>query len=116
MSNLYRIFPVLWNDGICKQAQTVYAIDRAPTSNSFPTSCSHYVREDPAYYWTESGGNFQRLLPPTNPGCCYQPPVLNAVTWPVLPSWISYVQTIGYTVNTDFSKLKPYSDLYITGP
>jgi len=114
MSNIYRIFPVLWNDGICKQAQTVYAIDRA--SPVIPSSCSSYVREDPAYYWTNSNGNFQRLQPPTNCGTCYQPPMLNAVTWGGIPAWLSYVQTLGYTLNTDLSVLKPYSDIYIQGP
>ena len=114
MPNIYRIFPVLWNDGICKQAQTVYAIDRA--SPVIPSSCSSYVREDPAYYWTNANGNFQRLLPPTNCGTCYQPPMLNAVTWGGVPAWLSYVQTLGYTLNTDLSGLKPYGDIYITGP
>jgi hypothetical protein len=115
MSNIYRIFPVLWNDGICAQAATVYAIDRS--GPVIPTSCSHYVKEDPAYYWSgEGGGNFQRILPPRPPSGCYQPPALNAVTWPMLPAWLSYVQTLGYTVTSDLSKLKPYSDLYITGP
>jgi hypothetical protein len=114
MSNIYRIFPVLWNDGICKEAQTIYAIDRpAP---QIPTSCSHYVREDPAYYWTNQNGNFQRLLPPSGAGCCYQPPGLNAVNWFMIPAWLSYVQTLGYTVNSDLSALKPYSDIYIRGP
>lgn len=114
MSNIYRIFPVLWNDGICRQAQTVYAIDRA--SPVIPSSCSSYVREDPAYYWTNANGTFQRLLPPTNCGTCYQPPMLNAVTWPGIPAWLSYIQTLGYSVTTDLSTLKPYSDIYITGP
>ena len=115
MSNIYRIFPVLWNDGICRQAQTVYAIDRATPIIS--SCCSHYVREDPAYYWTGQNGNFQRLLPPPNTGnCCYQPPSLNAVTWPMIPSWLSYIQSLGYTVTTDLSLLKPYSDIYINGP
>ena len=116
--NIYRIFPVLWNDGICKQAATVYAIDRA--SPVIPTSCSHYVKEDPAYYWGDGCGNFQRILPPVaaqaQQGGCYQPPALAAVTWPMLPAWLSYVQTLGYTVTSDLSKLKPYSDVYITGP
>ena len=115
MPNIYRIFPVLWNDGICKQAQTVYAIDRA--SPVIPSSCSHYVREDPAYYWTNANGNFQRILPPpATEGCCYQPPILNAVNWFLIPAWLSYVQTLGYTVTSDLSSLKPYSDIYITGP
>ena len=114
-NNIYRIFPVLWNDGICKQAQTVYAVDRAPPSSAFPTSCSNRVKEDPAYYW--DAPNFQRLLPPPGAaGCCYQPPALNAVTWATLPAWLSYVQTVGYTLNIDFSRLKPYGDIYITGP
>ena len=115
MSNIYRIFPVLWNDGICKQAQTVYAVDRTTPSLAFETSCSSRVKEDPAYYW--DGSSFQRLLPPANvDGCCYQPPALNAVTWSTLPAWLSYAQTKGYTLNVDFSRLKPYSDIYVTGP
>jgi hypothetical protein len=116
MSNIYRIFPVLWNDGICKQAQTVYACDRAPPPNTFATQCSSRPKEDPAYYWDNA--TFQRLLPPPDggPGCCYQPASLNAVTWPQLPAWLSYVQSKGYTLNVDFSRLKPYSDLYISGP
>ena len=114
MSNIYRIFPVLWNDGICQQAQTVYAIDRA--APTIPSSCSHYVREDPAYYWTSQNGNFQRLLPPTNCSGCYQPPILNAVTWSIIPAWLSFVQSLGYTVKSDLSSLKPYSDIYISGP
>lgn len=115
MSNIYRIFPVLWNDGICKQAQTVYAINRP--SPIIPSTCSNYVREDPAYYWTNSNGNFTRILPPPASGsCCYQPTILNAVNWTDLPSWLSYVQSLGYTITSDLSSLKPYSDVWITGP
>jgi hypothetical protein len=113
--SIYRIYSVLWNDGICKQAQNVYAIDREPPPNTIKTACSTRVKEDPAYYYESS--NFQRLLPPPGQdGCCYQPQILNAVTWPMLPAWLSHVQTLGYTLNIDFSRLKPYSDIYITGP
>jgi hypothetical protein len=112
--NLYRIFPVLWNQGTCTQAQTVYAVDRAPPPNTFPTSCSARPQEDPAYFWDNQ--TFHRLLPPAGCGGCYQPASLNGVTWPSLPSWLSFVQTKGYTVTTDLSTLKPYSDVYITGP
>jgi hypothetical protein len=56
------------------------------------------------------------LLPPTNCSGCYQPPSLNAVTWPMIPAWLSYAQTLGYTVTSDLSTLKPYSDIYINGP
>jgi len=107
--NVYRIYPVLWNDGICKQAQTVYASDRCP--NTFKTACSSRPKEDPAYYWDSP--TFQRLLPPPNIGGCHQ---FNSVTWFNLPEWLSYVQTIGYTINVNFSSLKPYNDIYITGP
>ena len=113
--SIYRIFPVLWNDGICTQAQTVYAIDRTPPSNTFSTCCSSRVKEDPAYYWDSS--HFQRLLPPQGAdNCCYQPALLNAVNWHMLPTWLSYAQTLGYTLNGELSRLKPYSDIYITGP
>jgi hypothetical protein len=113
--NIYRIYPFLWNDGTCQLAQTVYAIDRQPSNNTIPTCCSRRPKEDPAYYYDTS--NTQRLLPPPNtPGCCYQPSNLNAVTWAMIPAWLSYVQSVGYTVTSDLSRLKPYSDIYITGP
>ena len=112
--NIYRIYPVLWNDGICKQAATVYAIDRQPPQSTIPTACSSRPKEDPAYYWDKS--SFQRLLPPSPDSCCYQPSELNAVTWSTLPAWFSFAQTKGFTLNVDFSRLKPYSDIYITGP
>jgi hypothetical protein len=114
MANIYRIFPVLWNDGICKQAQTVYAIDRPAAKIS--STCSSYVREDPAYYWSDNGGTFQRLLPPQSCGGCYQPPSLNAVTWQNIPSWLSYAASQGYTLQTKLTGLKPYSEIYIMGP
>lgn len=114
MTSIYRIYPVLWNDGICKQAQTVYAIDRPTPQNVLPTACSSRPKEDPAYYWDNS--SFQRLLPPSPTNGCYQPAELNAVTWSTLPSWLSFAQSNGYTLNIDFSKLKAYSDIYITGP
>jgi hypothetical protein len=38
------------------------------------------------------------------------------VNWALLPAWLSYIQQFGYVVSVDFSKLKPYSDIYITGP
>jgi hypothetical protein len=101
--SIYRIFPVLWNDGICQEAHTVYAIDRAP--NDLPTACSTRVKEDPAYYWDSR--QFYRLLPP-------EQGLLQAVNWSMLPAWLSYAQTRGYTC--DLSRLKPQSDIYITGP
>lgn len=106
--NIYRIYPTLWNDGMCQLAQTVYAVDRAPPPNTFKTSCSARPKEDPAYYWDNQ--TFQRLLPPG------QQPTYAAVTWPLLPVWLSYVQTLGYTLQTDLSALKPYKDIYIMGP
>jgi len=115
MQNIYRISPFLWNDGTCQLAQTVYAVDRQPPPNTFPTTCSRRPKEDPAYYYDTS--TTQRLLPPPNTnGCCYQPPQLNAVTWSMIPAWLSYVQSVGYIVTSDLSKLKPYSDIYILGP
>lgn len=103
--NIYRIFPVLW------ETQTVYGIDRTPASASIPTSCSTRVKEDPAYAW--DGSTFQRLLPPHTHASMFD---IQAITWKTLPQWLSYVQSIGYTLNVDFSKLKPYSDIYISGP
>jgi hypothetical protein len=109
MSNLYRVYPVLWDNN--QTSQTVYAIDRTPAS--IPTSCSSRPRADPACTWESP--TFQRLLPPTNVGCCVN---VNAVTWSSLPAWISYIQTLGYSLaeNTSLGKLKPYGDLYIVGP
>jgi len=116
--NLYRVFPVLWNDGNGgnqQQAQTVYGIDRAPPSTSFPTCCSARPRQDPAYFWDSP--TFQRLvLPPGLSGCCYQPASTNGITWATLPAWLSYIQTLGYVITNDFTKLKPYSDIFISGP
>lgn len=111
MSNLYRIYPVLWSEAICDQAQTVYAIDRCP--NTFRTACSHRVKEDPAYYW--DGPTFVRLLSPMNPGC-YQPGDWNSVRWNNLPVWLSYVSTLGYTVQGEFSSLKPMREFFLLGP
>ena len=101
MSNIYRIYPTLWDQG-----QTVYAIDRAPAG--IPTACSSRPRSDPAATWDSP--TFQRLLPSTSWNG-------NAVTWATLPAWISYAQTLGYTLaeNTSLGKLKPYGDLYIVG-
>lgn len=104
--NIYRVFPVLWNQDPCTQALTVYGIDRATTA--IPTCCSPRVKEDPAYYW--DGPIFQRLLPPTNTN------TINAVLWTTLPTWLSFAQNQGYTLTTDLSTLKPYSDIYIRGP
>ena len=111
--NTYRIYPVLWSGSSCQQAQTVYAVDRQPPLPGFPTACSSRPKEDPASTWDSS--TFQRLLPPAG-SSCYQPASLAAVTWSTLPAWLSYAQGIGYTLASDLSKLKPYSDLYITGP
>jgi hypothetical protein len=116
IKNIYRISPVLWNDSVCKQATTIYGIDRAPTSNLFPTACSSRVREDPAYYWDNA--TFQRLVPPSGIALpnCYGPASQNGITWVTLPAWLSYVQTLGYVVKSDLSTLKPFSDIYIEGP
>jgi len=114
MTNIYRIYPVLWNDGICKQAQTVYAIDRSPPPNTFMTICSSRPKEDPAYYWDNPV--FQRLLPEPNRSGCYQPSQLNSVRWGCLPAWLSYIRQFGYTVQGDLSSLKPFKDIYIEGP
>ncbi len=113
--NIYRVYPTLWTGGICNQAATVYAVDRAPPPNTFPVQCCSRPKEDPASSWDSS--TIQRLLPTPSmtAGCC-GPSELNAVTWATLPSWLSFVQSNGYTLNVEFSRLKPYSDVYITGP
>ena len=112
MSNIYRIYPVLWNEGNCQQAQTVYAIDRSPPPNTFATICSVRPKEDPAYYWDNP--IFQRLLPDPNAIGCKQSSY--SVRWSSLPAWLSYITQFGYTVKGDFSNLQPFSDLYILGP
>jgi hypothetical protein len=114
MSNLYRLYPTLWNDGDGQdqQALTVYAVDccGAPL---FPTACSRRPCEDPAASW--SSPTFQRLLPPS-------PPIpgtygsLTSVTWGSLFAWIRYATTLGYTVQGDLGKIKAYSDVYVLGP
>lgn len=115
MSNLYRIYPTLWEGQGCYSGQTVYAVDRTPPSNTFPTTCSARPRADPACTWESP--TFQRILPPpTSTSGCWGG--TQAVTWSTLPAWISYIQTLGYTLseNTSLGKLKPYGDLYIVGP
>lgn len=117
MSNIYRIFPQLWSQGGCWQAQTVYGIDRQPPPNTFPTQCSARQQDDPSYWW--AGNTFQRILPPPaefSQTCCYQSPSWNAVTWQTIPLWLSYVQSLGYTVTTDLSTITPFSSIYISGP
>ncbi len=123
MSNIYRIYPTLWEGQGCATGQTVYAVDRAPptpSASGFPTACSARPRADPASTWDSP--TFQRLLPPPGGvggssgyswGCALQ-----AVTWSSLPAWLSYVQGLGYTLseNTSLAKLKPYGDLYVVGP
>jgi hypothetical protein len=106
--NLYRIFPVLWNDAsnTDMQARTVYAADRAPPNGGFQTTCARRVGADPASAW--DGATFQRLVAP--------PPSSGYVTWASLPSWLSYIQSIGYTITSDLSRLQAYSDIYVSGP
>jgi hypothetical protein len=114
MSNIYRIYPTLWEGQGCLTGQTVYAIDRAPPQNTFPTTCSARPRADPAATWDSP--TFQRILPPPTPAGCWGNQ--QAVTWATLPAWISYIFGLGYTLseNTSMGKLKPYGDLYIVGP
>jgi hypothetical protein len=38
------------------------------------------------------------------------------VLWTTLPAWLSFAQSQGYTLTTELSTLKPYSDIYIRGP
>lgn len=108
--NIYRVYPTLWTGGICNQAATVYAIDRTPPPNTFPVQCCSRPKEDPASSWDSP--TIQRILPPPLCGSSE----LNAVTWYTLPQWLSFAQSVGYTLNVEFSALKPYSDIYITGP
>jgi hypothetical protein len=112
MSNLYRVYPTLWDGVGCSGGQTVYAIDRAPAA--IPTTCSSRPRADPASTWDSP--TFQRLLPPPTATSCWGS--VNAVTWATLPAWISYIQPLGYSLaeNTSLGSLKPYGDLWIVGP
>jgi len=103
--NIYRLYPTLWNDGTNMMAVTIYAIDRAPPP-PIQTSYSRRPTEDPSYYWL--GQTFQRILPTDNSSNC--------VTWAQLPAWLSFATSQGYTVQGDLGKLKPFSDIYITGP
>jgi hypothetical protein len=109
MSNIYRIIPFLWNDATqsqnCQMAQTIYGIDRAPAN--LKTVCAGRPKEDPASYW--DGPTIARLILPS---AGYNQPV----TWSTLPQWLSYAQTQGYTIVGDLGKLKPYSEIYISGP
>jgi hypothetical protein len=113
MSNIYRVYPTLWDGQGCIGGQTVYAIDRAPPA--LPTYCSARPRADPAATWESP--TFYRILPSpnTSSGCWGGQ---QTVTWATLPAWISYAITLGYTLaeNTSLRKLKPHDDLYIVGP
>ncbi len=113
-TNLYRIYPTLWEGQGCQTGQTVYAIDRAPPPNTFATTCSARPRADPASAWDSP--TFQRILPPPTGGGCWGG--TQAVTWATLPAWISYILPLGYTLSegTSLGKLKPYGDLWIQGP
>ncbi len=112
---MYRIFPALWEGIGCSGTATVYAIDRAPPTGTFPVGCSARPKEDPASTWEAS--TFTRLLwppdipnpLPTNPNsyCC--------VLWGQLPAWISWIGTLGYSLAPN-TKLSPNRDFYIIGP
>lgn len=113
MSNMYRVYPTLWEGQGCMGGQTVYAIDRAPPPDTFATACSSRPRADPASTWDSP--TFQRLLPPPSLGSgCWGG--TQAVTWSTLPTWISYILPLGFTLNSSLGKLKPYGDLWIQGP
>ena len=114
MSNIYRIYPTLWDGSSCGASASIYAADRAPGSGGFQTTCSTRPRADPASVWDSP--TFQRLLPPPQSSGCWGP--ANAVTWATLPAWISWVQTLGYVLaeGSSLQKLKPYGELYIVGP
>ncbi len=107
--NIYRIFPVLWNDAsnTDMQSRNIYAADRAPPAGGFPTTCARRVGADPASSW--DGATFQRLVSPPGANAAY-------VTWATLPAWLSWIQTIGYTIKSDLSQLQAYSDVYVCGP
>jgi len=108
MSNLYRLYPTLWNDGDGQQQQalTIYAIDCGIAAPLFPTACSRRPREDPAYSWASP--TFQRILPPSS--------LAGSVTWSTLIAWTQSVAPLGYVIQGDLSNLKAYSDVYILGP
>jgi len=113
--SVFRIYPVLWEGSGCTGAQTLYACDRTPPAGTFSTQCSRRPKEDPAATW--DGPTFLRLLPP-DPGACYQPAALNAVTWATLPAWISSILGMGFTLQggASLSQLKPHGDLWIVSP
>jgi len=96
---MYRIFPVLWTEG--NESKMVYAIDRS--SPDFRSTCSRREKEDPAYYW--DAPIFQRLIMPDSG---------NSVTWERLPAWLSYVQALSYTIQTNLSSLAPHGEVYIS--
>ncbi len=102
---VYRISPVLWH---CPRtgAQTVFSIDRS--TPLIPSTCSSRPREDPASVWDATV--FQRLLPPPNTSG-----MIDAVIWSTLPSWLSWIQTQGYTFDT-MTKVRPFDSFYIEGP
>jgi hypothetical protein len=114
MSNLYRVYPTLYEGRGCVQAQTVYAIDRVPPSLASTIKCARRDSSDPLYY--SNGQTFNRLTL-SNSSCCYGPGD-DSVTFNNLSQWISYAMSNGYSLASMemLTKLNPFKDIYILGP
>lgn len=104
LKHYYRLSPVLWDGVPGNHTATVYAIDRMPYGPlASSIICTPRCKDDPAWWW--AGPTFLRL---TNPKelttCCSGPQdVWDAIVWSKLPSWLSYVQGLGYTVPDSFN-------------
>ena len=114
MSNLYKVYPTLYEGRGCVQAQTVYAIDRVPSLLASTIKCARRDSSDPLYY--SVGQTFNRLTLP-NSSACYGP-CDDSVTFSNLTEWISFAMSKGYTLPSMemLTKLTPFKDIYIMGP
>lgn len=110
----YRISPTLWDSVPGNYTATVYGVDRMPIGPlSQYVCCTPRCKDDPAYYW--AGPTFLRLRMPSElNGCCMGPQDIgDGVVFAQIPSWISWVLGLGYTLpdNFEFRKLKPGDDI-----
>ena len=102
--HFYRLSPVLWDGVPGNHTATVYGIDRMPYGPlASSIICTPRCKDDPAWWW--SGPTFLRLSNPKElTTCCSGPQdVWDAIVWSKLPSWLSYVQGLGYTVPDSFN-------------
>jgi len=109
MKHFYRISPVLWEGIPGNYSATVYAIDRIPKGPlASYIQCTSRSQADPAYWW--GGSTFLRLSNPKELTNCSGPEnIWDAIVWQKLPAWISFVNSLGYTI-PDSCNLEPHKE------